>query len=479
MILALKGTERPRRKVVDEQTAYDIVKEVRIAHVEHAADYDRIARYFAGDDIWEICANLWKFCKRDLYYKVESEEVQNVGCPYWILTHGIIDCKNYASFIGGVLDALKRKGYPIVWQYRFVSYRIKSIWDRNPDHVFVVCDPNTDDIWIDPVLDDFNDHLFYWFKTNVRPKTSRVGAIGSVGCGCNTCDSGGAQIGAAAAVNSILADVSAYAAGLTANINQTKTTSVFNSVTEGILLGVAIAVIPGAVIALAALKAGAIALDKAFGVGAASSRIITDISNLNVTALYNDIFNGRTYQTDQYWAAVYYQFYVLGNNITDTNHVSDSDVPTALKWFVDRSGVFISGREHIIGLTQSPQGYEQYINVNPDTTHDMILVNAASLMAKKYWPNPGNFSSSMLGAWKNTIGVYDLGLVQIANAAGQTPEQVAAETGTADQNAANYIATETGAAGNFLTEASVIPNVPNWLLLAGAGVLILSISSKK
>lgn len=480
MIDALKGTERPRRKVVDEQIAYDIVKEIRIAHIDHAPDYDRIAYFFAGNNITEICAHLWHFCKKELTYKVESEEVQNVGCPYWILTHGIVDCKNYASFIGGVLDALKRGGYPIVWQYRFVSYRIASLWDCQPDHVFVVCDPNTRDLWIDPVLDSFNEHLFYWYKMNVRPIARRVGAIGSVGCGCNTCEGGGAQIGAAAPVVSLLSDVSSYAAGLTGNINQTKSSGLLNTVTEGILLGVAIAVIPGAAVVLAALKIGAIALDKEFGVGAVSSRLVTDISNLNVVGLYNDIFNGRTYQSDQYWAAVYYQYYVLGNNITDTNHVTDADVLPALKWFVDRSGVFISGREHIIGLTQGPQQYEQYINVNPDTTQDMTLVNAASLMAKKYWPNPGNFASSMIGAWKNTIGVYDESLVAIANASGLTPEQVAAETGTADQNAENYIATQSAPGGlSFLTESSVVPNVPNWILLAGAGVLILSISSKK
>ena len=470
---ALKGTERPRVLVVDEQTATDIVNEIYIAHRDHASDYDKIASFFAVGDIWEICESLWVFCKQNLTNRVESLDVQNVGCPYWILRHGVVDCKNYASFIAGVLDALKRKGYPIVWQYRFVSYRLKSLKDCRPDHVFVVCNPNTDDIWIDPVLSVFNYHLFYWYKKNMKVPTrsAAIAGIGCVaGCGCST-------VGAAPAVVNLLTDVSAYASGLAGNIQATKTTNTFNTVTESVLLGVAIAVIPGAVLALAALKAGAVALDKAFGVGSVSARLVTDISNLNVVGMINDIFNGRTYQTDQYWAAVYYKFYVLGQNITDTNHVSDSDVPVALKWFIDRSGVFVSGREHIIALTQSTTAYMAYHGVNPDTTMDITLVNAGSLVAKKYWPSPGNFSADLKGSWANTIGVYDLGLVQIANAAGQTPEEVTRETGTADQVAETYIQAQTSPA-NFLT-AQLIPNVPNWMLLAGGAILVLSISSKK
>ena len=488
LIAALKGTERPRRLVVDEQSAQDIVDEVCLAHKEHASDYDLISHYFEGGSVFDICQRLWNFCKNKLTYVVESSKVQNVGCPYWILTHGVIDCKNFASFIAGNLDSMKRRGLKIIWEFRFISDRPFSLLDRDPDHVFVVANPNTDDIWIDPVLNYFDYHIMYFYRTSKRVKTmgrnTRLGAIGGMGCDCGI---GGAAIGASAE-NNMLADAAAYANGLSAAMNQTIKTNLLNLITQTVLEGVSVYFFDGiAVAALALLKLGSIGLDKLFGVGSESARILTDLSSLNIIGMVETIINGRTYQSDNYWAAVYYQFYVLGNNITDPDHVTDNDVLPALKWFIDRAGVFISGREHIIGLTTSATAYENYHSVNADTTTDMTLVNAASLMAKKYWPNPGNFSSSMKGAWAATAGVYDAQLIAIANSYGQTPEEYVKGTGTADAVAEQYTAanttpavTTTPSVMNFLTANTIVPGVPNALIFGlGAGAIILLTSNNK
>jgi hypothetical protein len=477
LIAALKGTERPREMVVERQSSQDIIHEVCIAHVEHASDYDLISKKFEGGSVYDICQRLWKFCKEELRYKVESVEVQNVGCPYWILTHGVIDCKNFAAFIAGNLDSMKRRGLRVVWEFRFISDRPFSLFDREPDHVFVVVNPNTQDIWVDPVLDYFNEHIYYFYRRTKRINTMgmrgrrRVGAIGGIG--------GGSAIGSTAE-NSLLADVASYAQGLSGAMQQSISTSSLNIITESVLLGVATAVFPAAVVALAALKAGAVLLDKTFGVGAASSRILTDISNLDIAGMFSAIFNGRTYNTDQYWAAVYYQYYVLGNNVTSIDYVSDGDVLPALKWFIDRAGVFISGREHIIGLCTSPTAYENYYGVNSDTTTDMTLVNAASLMAQKNWPSPNTFNANQLGSWKNTVGVYDQALINLAASYGLTPEQLTAQTGTADAVAQAYTATVTPAATttpsvvSFLTAQTIISGIPNALILAiGVGTIFV------
>ena len=477
LIRELKGTERPRELIVDEQTADDIIKEVCKAHKEHAGDYDRIAYHFAGGSVYDICERLWVFCKTQLIYKVESVKVQNVGCPYWILTHEVVDCKNYASFIAGVLDSLKRQGLRIVWEFRFISDRPFSLLDRRADHVFVVCDPATDDIWVDPVLGEFNEHIYYFFRASRRIRTGgqlsgRVGAMAGIG---------GASIGSTAE-NSLLANVASYAQGLSGAITQTQSTSLFNIITESIILGVATAVLgPLAVLGVAALKAGAQALDKEFGVGSTAAMLLTDISNLNITSLVNTIFNGRTYNTDQYWAGVYYQNYVLGNNITDETFVSDQDVLPALKWFIDRTGVFISGREHIIALTQSATAYMNYHSVNPDTTTDSTLVAAAVVVAKRYFMNPGTYSAATLKSWANTVGVYDPALINLAASYGMTPEQYTAATGTQDSNAQLAISQATQPAiVTWLKGSTLIPNVPNWILLAaGGGILIFALNNAK
>lgn len=416
--------------------------------------------------------------------------MQNVGCPYWILTHGVIDCKNFSSFIAGNLDSMKRRGMRVVWEFRFISDRPWSLIDGDPDHVFVVVNPNTNDIWVDPVLNNFNQHIYYFYRQNKRVNTmgqysvrsrSRVGGIGGYGVGASAIGS--------TAENSLLVDVASYASGLSGAMTQTKSTNTLNIITESVLLGVATAVFPAAIVVLAALKAGAVALDKTYGVGAASSRIITDLSNLNISGMISDIFNGRTYNTDQYWAAVYYQYYVLGNNVTSIDFVSDADVLPALKWFIDRAGVFISGREHIIGLCTSPTAYENYHGVNSDTTTDMTLVTAGSLMAQRNWPSPGNFGANMLGAWKNTAGVYDQELINIAAAQGQTPEQFTRQLGIQDQVATAYINYATTNPTNvpetsvmapvaasplsFLTAQSILPGMPNALIIAiGLGGII-------
>ena len=481
LIRELKGTEQSRRLIVEEQSDKDIIKEVVKAHKENAADYDRISDYFAGGSIYDICDRLWTFCKTNLIYKIESVKVQNVGCPYWILTHEIVDCKNYASFIAGVLDSLKRHGLRVIWEFRFISDRFFSLFDRMADHVFVVCNPATEDIWVDPVLNNFNDHIYYFYRASRRVSTSsghmqnrlsRVGAMGGMGCGCE-----GGAIGSSAE-NSLLASVLSYSQGLSGAIIQTQKTSLFNVISESVLLGVATAVLgPIALIGLAALKAGAAALDKEFGVGSTSAMLLTDISNLNVTALVNTIFNGRTYNTDQYWAGVYYQNYVLGLNVTNETFVSDQDVLPALKWFIDRTGVFISGRQHIIALTQGVSQYIAYHSANPDTTTDTTLVAAAVRVAKRYFINPGSYSASTLKSWANTIGVYDQTLINLAASYGMTPEQYTAATGTQDQVAQGSIEP---AILTWLKGSTLISNVPNWILLAaGGGILIFALSKSK
>lgn len=461
----LKGSQPAKRLIVDQQTASDIVQQIMVKHRECTGDYDRIAHYFEGGDIWDVSHRLWVFCKKNFNYVIEDEQAQYTSCPYTILTGGNVDCKNYALFIGGVLDGLKRMGYNLRFQYRFVSY---SLLDPAPGHVFIVVNPSTDNIWIDPVLDRFNDHLFYWYARNRSPKGGRVGAaIGRIGCACG----GGATIGTTSAENALLAQLLEYQQGLVAAVQTSLAGGELSQITAGVLKGmseaVANAILPGVgAVALAAVNAGELALANAFPVGSAGARLITDFANFNVVGMWNDLW-GRTYNTDQYWGAVYYKFYVLGQNVTDQNQVSDSDIIPALKWFIDRTGVFISGREHIIALAQSPTAYMNYYGVNHDTTTDPTLVQAGYLVASRYWKNPGNFDPSLLGSWKNTVGVFDTGLLQVASQYGLTPEQYANQTGTTEQAAQQEIAQATPQA------AEIIPGIPDVALLGGAALLII------
>lgn len=131
----------------DNQTVKDIIREVLAAHKEFAEYYDSIAPYFEGDTVQEICDNLYTFCKSEIRYREESEDDQTTALPTGLLTRGFGDCKHYASFCGGVLDALNRMGYKIDWCYRFGCY---NWWAGEPHHVFISVKDGDEEIWIDP-----------------------------------------------------------------------------------------------------------------------------------------------------------------------------------------------------------------------------------------------------------------------------------------------------------------------------------------
>jgi hypothetical protein len=58
-----------------------------------------------------------------------------------------------------VLDALNRQGWNIKWKYRFAS---DDLFSDIPGHVFVVINDNGNEIWVDPVLSEFNqDHAYF------------------------------------------------------------------------------------------------------------------------------------------------------------------------------------------------------------------------------------------------------------------------------------------------------------------------------
>lgn len=130
------------------QSVPDIVREVCEAHSSFKGLYDRIGYMFDARTIPEICNKLDRFCRENIMYREESDRRQTTDVPQNILNQGFGDCKHYASFCGGILDAIKRKtGKRINWHYRFASY---NLWRKTPYHVFVVVQDNGSEIWIDP-----------------------------------------------------------------------------------------------------------------------------------------------------------------------------------------------------------------------------------------------------------------------------------------------------------------------------------------
>lgn len=168
--------------VKHNQNVPDIMSAMLKAHQIYAPEYDKFSSdFYTGSDIG-TAKKLFTFLKQNVEYKIDSENNQQIMSPSGILSIGKNDCKNYALFIVGVLDSLKRKG--LIKNdvfYRFASYKM---FDEVPHHVFAVMrDKNGKEYFIDPVLSTFNERKPYFHKIDKKPNMAiySVSGINQVG----------------------------------------------------------------------------------------------------------------------------------------------------------------------------------------------------------------------------------------------------------------------------------------------------------
>lgn len=171
-----------RAKVVTlarHQDTDDIVQNMLRYHKMYRSDYDQISAQFLAATPRKTLKNIYDFLKENVKYRIEPETRQTLKSPAAIVATGRTtgsDCKNYALFICGVAESLTRTGkQKIPCAYRFASYKW---YDEQPQHVFAVAFPDTDrEIWIDPVLPEFDQRKTYNHATD--KKMSLVGISGT------------------------------------------------------------------------------------------------------------------------------------------------------------------------------------------------------------------------------------------------------------------------------------------------------------
>lgn len=150
-----------------DQEVKHIIVEILESHYEFRKYYDSIALYFDAPTTGEICDKLYSFCKKNIAYEEQPKEYQNTGLPTELLTLQKGDCKHYATFCGGVLDAINRlTGKKIKWWYRFASYKIG---EQIPYHVFIVVQDKGQQIWIDPTPGANNMTPVWYIDKKVKP----------------------------------------------------------------------------------------------------------------------------------------------------------------------------------------------------------------------------------------------------------------------------------------------------------------------
>lgn len=164
----LKSFGGNSKMLVRDQQVPDIISAMLSAHKMYASEYDKISKDFYSGDGIQTAKKLFDFLKKNVQYKIESDKSQRIMSPSAILSLGKNDCKNYALFIMGVLDSLKRKGLiNNKIYYRFASYKLL---DEIPHHVFsVIQDNEGNEYFIDPVLSTFNERKTYYHKIDKIP----------------------------------------------------------------------------------------------------------------------------------------------------------------------------------------------------------------------------------------------------------------------------------------------------------------------
>jgi hypothetical protein len=182
----------PLRPIVvltaDRQNTEDIRELILRKYKEYAGDYDLISHYFDTGNIVDTSRQIFDFLKRNVPYTKESGKYQTVKAPAYILSSNDgsgkfdrVDCKNYASFIAGIIGSIKRRnGGNWDWTFRFASYNEN---DSEPGHVFVVVKVDGRELWIDPVFTYFNGGTMHEWELDERPSIGGLYAIGAADTG--------------------------------------------------------------------------------------------------------------------------------------------------------------------------------------------------------------------------------------------------------------------------------------------------------
>ena len=397
MINVLPAFQRKRDVIVyGEQSVGDIMIEVINAHERYASHYDNLVGFFNGD----VPRKLFQFCQTHLPYREESDQYQQTKSPSAILQSGKMknDCKHYAGFIAGVLDAMNRAGLSNYdWRYMFVNYKKES---DKADHVFVIVD---DDIWIDPTpIKDrktgrylsrtFNDRMMIPvnYRDDLKPETMLSSLHGlhyyvanedisqPTMCNMNGANYNGNNVGFAwAAVLPAIQTATGGGGGLTAATGAA--TSLADSLPDG-------------------------------GLKDWVKSFMSD-----PTGAIKQIFTGRTYTSGDYRLGEVYMRNILGMmEIQRRGQVPDSYVPQAWSFFTLALGVPIGSLDHIDQLVIGAQNYKSWNNNSFSWVPDDQAQRANKILNQyigwtpSYYPRDVAWQLSKFNSIPYIYPVYDI-----------------------------------------------------------------------
>lgn len=162
----------------EEQDTNAIIKYVKKQYERDKTHYDKIAEPIWQGNVRDTADVIFRILKKHVTYIIEPELDQTVKTPGRILADGHGDCKHYALYTVGAVNALERMGYPIHARFRFVADKPNT----EVHHVFAVVEEKGrvgaagKNFWVDPVLQHFDERPTFYNITDAN-MTQAVGAI--------------------------------------------------------------------------------------------------------------------------------------------------------------------------------------------------------------------------------------------------------------------------------------------------------------
>lgn len=375
LLTVLPPFERKRDVIVfGNQTLQQIITEVLDAHNRYASHYDTISGMFPG----YAPKKLFDFCVNYLPYREEPGSDQRTKSPAAILQSGNLknDCKHYAGFIGGVLDAINRTGKANYdWYYRFANYEDKPTYD----HVFIVVG---DDLWIDPTpIKDkdtgkytgrfFNDRkLVPYSYTDIKPATMLSSIHG---------------------LHYYVKNDTPNACCNGAYVGDVTTTSQIQVSPE--------------------LQAAAAADPEVAGAISAAQELVSKLPDGSLkdwvnsfladpTGAIKSIIFGRTYNIGNYKLGEIYLRNILGmDGIQRETQVSDKYVPQAWAFFTTAMGVPVGSIDHMDQLVIGKDAYKSWANGTFAWVPDDQVIRANKILNQFIGWTPTSYPSIRDLAW--------------------------------------------------------------------------------
>lgn len=161
-----------KKILVHDQNLNQVIDGVVNAADEYKNHYKYIWQFFSAANVKETAKNVFNFLKKNSDYVIEPDTKQSIKSPSAILAtgkkiYGGNDCKNFALFTAGVLRAYReymKQDFELF--LRFAGYNGGGL-----QHVFVVVKKNNTEIWVDPVLNNFDDRT----QTPTKIKDYKIG----------------------------------------------------------------------------------------------------------------------------------------------------------------------------------------------------------------------------------------------------------------------------------------------------------------